>query len=107
MSGGAFEVRYTDAARDDLLRLFDFLLDRAQTAEDFDAAQLAIDTLVTEIEGSLSRAPFIFRKVGESPFLRELIVPFRGFGYVALYEIEGGAKVNVLCVRHQLEDDYH
>jgi plasmid stabilization system protein ParE len=104
---GAFEVRYADAARDDLLRLFDFLLDRAQTAEDFDAAQAAIDTLTNEIEGSLSRAPFIFRKVGDNPFVRELIIPFRGFGYVALYEIEGASKVNVLCVRHQLEDDYH
>ena len=107
MSGGAFEVRYTDAAREDLLRLFDFLLGRAHTAEDFDAAQAAIGTLTHEIDGSLSRAPFIFRKAGGSPFLRELIIPFRGFGYVALYEIEGASKVNVLCVRHQLEDDYH
>lgn len=104
---GAFEVRYTDAARDDLLRLFEFLLDRAETVEEFDAAQVAIDTLTRETEGSLSRAPFIFRKVGGSPFLRELIVPFRGLGYVALYEIEAESKVNILAVRHQLEDDYH
>lgn len=102
-----FEVRYTDAARDDLLRLFDFLLDRAQTAEDFDAAQLVIDALASEIERHLSRSPFIFRKAAASPFLRELIIPFRGAGYVALYEIEGGSIVNVLCIRHQLEDDYH
>lgn len=39
---GDFAVRYTDSARDDLLRLFDFLLDRAQTVEDFDAAQLVM-----------------------------------------------------------------
>ena len=97
---GAFEVRYADAARDDLLRQFDFLLERAKTGEDFDGAQVAIDTLTSEIEGSLSRAPFIFRKIGQSPFLRELIIPFRGLGYVALYEIEGGSEVNVLCVRH-------
>lgn len=106
MSGG-FEARYTHAARDDLLRLFDFLLDRAQTAEDFDEAQRVVDTLVSEIEGHLSRSPFIFRKVGENPFLRELIIPFRRSGYVALYEIEGDSRINVLCVRHQLEDDYH
>jgi hypothetical protein len=31
-----FKVRYTDAARNDLLRLFDFLLDRGKTAQDFD-----------------------------------------------------------------------
>ena len=102
-----FEVRYTDAARDDLLRLFDFLLDRARIAEDFDGAQYVIDTLTSEIENHLSRSPFIFRKAAASPFLRELIAPFRGAGYVALCEIEDSSHVNVLCVRHQLEDDYH
>ena len=102
-----FEVRYTAAARDDLLRLFDFLLERAQTIEEFDAAQLAIDALRTAVQGHLSRTPFIYRKAGNSPFLRELIVPFGNSGYVALYEIEGNDTVNILAVRHQLEDDYH
>lgn len=106
MTGG-FEVRYTDAARDDLLRLFDFLLERAQTAEDFDAAQLAIDTLREQIGVQLSRSPFIFRKAAESPFLRELVIPVGLVGYVALYEVEAGRVVNVLAVRHQREDDYH
>jgi plasmid stabilization system protein ParE len=104
---GEFEVRYTDAARDDLLRLFDFLLDRANTVEDFDAAQLAIDVITAEVEGHLARSPFIYRKVGDSPFRRELIIPFRAFGYVVLYEIEDGSNVNILAVRHQLEDDYY
>jgi hypothetical protein len=40
-------------------------------------------------------------------FLRELVIPSRSAGYVALYEIEGGGGVNVLAMRHQLEDDYH
>ena len=102
-----FEVRYTAAARDDLLRLFDFLLERAQTIEEFDAAQLAIDALCTAVQGHLSRTPFIYRKAGNSPFLRELIMPFGNSGYVALYEIEGNDTVNILAVRHQLEDDYH
>ena len=106
MSGG-FEVRYTDAARDDLLRLFDFLLLRCLTVDDFDAAQLALDTIKAQVENHLTRTPFIFRKAGESPFLRELVIPFRSAGYVALYEIEGGTIVNILAVRHQLEDDYH
>ena len=104
---GDFEVRYTEAARDDLLHLFDFLLARAQTAEDLDAAQLAIDTITIEVESHLSRTPLIFRKAGPSPFLRELVIPFRGGGYVALYEIEGATAVNILALRHQLEDDYH
>lgn len=102
-----FEVRYSDSAREDLLRLFDFLLDRAKTAEDFDSAQAAIDVIRDTVERSLSRAPFIYRKAGDSPFLRELLIPFGGAGYVALYEIEDAAHVTILAVRHQLEDDYH
>ena len=103
----AFEVRYADSAQQDLLRLFDFLLDRAKTAEDFDAAQLAVDAIRDAVERGLSRAPFVYRKAGDSPFLRELLIPFRGAGYVALYEINDAARVTVLAVRHQLEDDYH
>ena len=103
----AFEVRYSDAAREDLFRLFDFLLERAQTAEDFNSAQLAVDAIRETVERSLSRMPFVYRKAGDSPFLRELLIPFRDAGYVALYEIKDAAHVTVLAVRHQLEDDYH
>ena len=103
----AFAVRYTDSAREDLLRLFDFLLDRAETAEDFDSAQEAIDMIRDAVERSLSRTPFVYRKAGGSPFLRELLTPVGASGYVALYEIEDAANVTVLAVRHQLEEDYH
>lgn len=103
----SFEVRYADSAREDLLQLFDFLLDRAITAEGFDAAQVAIDAIRDTVERSLSRAPFVYRKAGDSPFLRELLIPFGSAGYVALYEIRDATSVMVLAVRHQLEDDYH
>jgi hypothetical protein len=66
-----------------------------------------IDALTEAVQTQLSRSPFIFRKVSPSPFLRELIVPFRHMGYVVLYEIENSELVNVLALRHQLEDDYH
>jgi plasmid stabilization system protein ParE len=102
-----FTVRYTETAKDDLFRLFDFLLERAQTIEDLDAAQQALDTLVNEIETHLSRSPFIYRKAGQSPFMRELIITFRRSGYVALYEIENGETITIVAVRHQWEDDYH
>ena len=52
-------------------------------------------------------APFIYRKVRESPFLRQLVIPFGSAGYAALYEIEGGRVVNVLAIGHQFEDDYY
>jgi plasmid stabilization system protein ParE len=104
---GEFAVRYTDMARGDLLRLFDFMLERAHSAEDFDTAQRALDIIRSEIETHLNRTPFIYRKAGVSPSLRELIIAFGSAGYVALYEIEGNAHVNILALRHQLEDDYH
>ena len=103
----AFEVRYTAAARADLLRHFDYLLDQAQTAEDLDRAQAAVDAIERAASQHLSRTPFIYRKAGDSPFLRELLIPFGAAGYVALYEIEGATRVNILAIRHQLEDDYH
>ena len=104
---GSFEVRYSDSARDDLLRLFDFVLERARTAEDLDAAQAAIDAIRDAVERNLSRSPFVYRKAADGPFLRELMISFSGTGYVALYEIEDAAHVTILAVRHQLEDDYH
>ncbi len=104
---GRFNVRYVPAARDDLSSLFDFLLERAQTAQDLDYAESAIDALAGGIERQLSHSPFIYRKSGDSPFLRELIIPSGHSGYVALYEIEDASTVTVLAIRHQLEDDYH
>ncbi len=56
---------------------------------------------------TLKTWPFTCRKAGQSPFLRELIVPFGRSGYVALFEIFGSTDVIVPAVRHQLEDDYH
>ena len=102
-----FLVRYTEGARDDLLRLFDFLLDRAKTVDDFDDAQAAMQAITAEVEGRLARTPFIYRKVGENPFVREMIIPFRASGNVVLYEIDDGSIVNIVAVRHQLEDDYY
>ena len=87
--------------------MFDFLLDRAKTAEDFDTTQVAIDVIRDTVERSLSRSPFVYQKASDSPFLRELLITFTDAGYVALYEIKDATQVVVLAVRHQLEDDYH
>jgi plasmid stabilization system protein ParE len=102
----SFAVRYSAGARDDLLRLYDFLLERASTAEDLELAERALNAITTAAD-SLGRSPFIYRKAGQSPFLRELLIPFFYSGYVALFEIEDAATVTILAVRHQLEDDYH
>lgn len=102
----SFEVRWTAAARVDLLRLHDFLLARAQTIEDLAAADLAIAAIEHAIEHQLGRAPFIFRRAGPSLTTRELIIPHGSTGYVARYDVRAEA-VQVLGVRHQREDDYN
>lgn len=99
-----FKVRFTQEAEDDLLRLFEFLLD-----QDFSAAERAEAAIAKAIE-LLQISPFSCRKAGGGsggPFLRELIIPFGGSGYVALFEIDNPATLTILAVRHQREDDYH
>ncbi len=102
-----FDVRFSAAADDDLARLFDFLLDRAETGEDLDLAQAAIEAVRSAALNQLAATPYSFRKAGKGPTRRELIIPFGATGYVALYEIASPSSVLVLAVRHQREGDYH
>ena len=52
--------------------------------------------------------PFPAREADPAkPLLRELLIPFGGAGYMALYEIDDGHTVTILAARHQREDDYH
>ncbi len=102
----SFEVRYSADARGDLMRLYAFLLDRANTVEVLDVAEWALSAIINAVDG-LGRSPFIYRKAGQSPFLRELLIPFGNSGYVALFEIEDASTVTILALRNQLEDDYH
>lgn len=101
-----FEVRIGAVAFDDVERLFDHLVDRALTAENLVLAHRARDAILNSLR-ALIASPFIYRKSGSSPFLRETLIPFGRAGYVALFEIDGAKTVTVLAVRHQLEDDYH
>ena len=103
----SFVVELSPAAEVDLERLFDFLLDRSETTEDLDRAQAAIDAIRSAAQHRLAITPFSFRKAAQNPAQRELIIPFGGTGYVALYEIVNPSKVVVLAVRHQREEDYH
>ena len=99
-----FKVRFTPEAEDDLLRLFDFLLEL-----DLATAERAQSAVAKAME-LLEIFPFSCRKaVGDrgSPFLRELLIPFGNSGYVALFEIEDKRTVTILAVRHQREEDYH
>ena len=103
-----FRVRLTRDAEADLERLFDFLLkgELSRDGGDLSLPTQAIAALRSGI-ATLETSPFTCRKAGQSPFLRELIVPFGRSGYVALVEIEDETNVAALAVRLQLEDDYH
>lgn len=97
----SFRVRYTKAAREDLRRLFEFLLEK-----DIQAARRARDAIVKAAD-FLRDFPFSCRKADETnPFLRELLIPFGSAGYVALFEIEDQTTVTILAIRHQREEDY-
>lgn len=98
----SWRVRYTRAARDDLTRLYGFLLD-----QDIVVARRAL-TAIGRATDVLRLFPFTCRKAEPgNPLLRELLVSFGTSGYVLLYEIEDDRTVTILAVRHQREDDYH
>ena len=100
-----FRVRFTREAELDLVRLYEFILGREVT--DWAPAERALEAIRHAISG-LERSPFSYRKAsgGDSPFLREVVIPFGDSGYVALFEIEGSDVVTILAARHQREDDY-
>ena len=104
----SFRVRLTRGAEADLERLFDFVLERELAREGGNLA-LAEQALAAIRAGfaTLKTSPFTCRKVGQSPVLREVIIPIERSGYVALFEIEGASDGVVAAVRHQLEEDYH
>lgn len=96
-----YKVRFTQEAEQDLLRLYDFLLE-----SDVIAAERALDAIRSAVE-LLRFSPFSCRKaLSDTFFLRELIIPFGSEGYVALFEIEAGDTVSILALRHQREGDY-
>ena len=103
----SFDVLFSREADADLNRLFDFLLDRAETLEDLALADAALAAIRSSAINHLATTPYSFRKAGKSPTRRELIIPFGSTGYVALYEIASASTVVVLAVRHQREEDYH
>lgn len=103
-----FRVSLTREAEADVERLFDFVLERelSRASGSVELAEQALAALRAGI-ATLTSSPFTCRKVGQSPFLRELIIPFGGTGYVALFEIVDESRVVVAAIRRQREDDYH
>jgi plasmid stabilization system protein ParE len=99
-----FRVEFTPEADADLDRLFDFLLDRAETVQE---AMRACEAIRTAAHSHLAITPYSYRKVGQRPTLRELIIPFGSTGYVLRFDIRTPELVLVIGVRHQREEDFH
>lgn len=98
----SYQVRYTKGAKEDLMRLYSFLVEL-----DLDAARKALEAIEKGVT-FLQDFPFTCRKATPgNPLLREMIIPFGSKGYVALFEIENNDTVTILAFRHQLEEDYH
>lgn len=98
----SYKVLYTEGAREDIKRLFTFL-----SEQDLRAAKHARKTIAASMQ-VLEQFPFTCRKAADDEtFLRELVIPFGGAGYVVLFEIDDDKTVTILAVRHQREDDYH
>jgi plasmid stabilization system protein ParE len=103
----SFSVRLTREALEDLQRLEEFLVEAAVQHGDFDLPLRAVEAIRRELR-VLESNPYTCRKVsGSSPLERELVIPFGGSGYVALFEILSEDEVAVSAIRHQREDDYH
>ena len=101
---GEFQVRFTEKAKSDLNRLYDFLLEF-----DIVTAERSLQAMEDGL-GFLRRSPFSCRKAADGahgPLLRELIIPFGASGYLALFEIEDAHTVTIPALRHQREDDFH
>lgn len=98
----SYQVRFTKSAKEDLQRLYGFLL-----GQDRQAAQRARQAIGKGLE-FLRDFSFACRKaMPGNPFLREMLISFGANGYVVLFEIEAKDMVTILAVRHQREDDYH
>ncbi len=101
-----YQVQYTLEAEEDLIRLYQFFLNRENF--DYSLAERALSAIELAIQ-QLGRFPYNCRKASpNSSYIREVIIPYASTGYLAIYEINPITNtVTILAVRHQREDDYH
>lgn len=99
-------LRLTQVAKDDLHRLFSFIVERElnSSTPNWETPEHALSAIRIALD-LLPGNPFAGRKV-DSPFVRELIISFGKTGQAALYEV-GTDVITVSAIRPQLERDYH
>ena len=103
----SYAVEFTQSAEEDLVRLYEFLLDRAETLEQLAVADEALKVIRQAALSHLSTTPYSYRKVGARSTLRELIIPFGTTGYILRFDIRSPELVLVIGARHQREEDFH
>ena len=99
-----YDDRVSSEARNDIVQLYQFLID-ADTA----AADRALHAIEEGFD-VLRKFPFTCRKAANGklgPRWRELVISFGASGYVVLFEIENHSTVTISAVRHLREDDYY
>lgn len=103
-----YRVIFSPEAEEDLVRLFDHVFERElnSAAGDVEIADRAIDTIEQACR-FLELSPFSCRKVGDSAWVRELVIPFGASGFVAMFEIQDSQTILIGAIRHQRESDYH
>ena len=101
----SYTVSFTAEALEDLTRIEDFLIELALQHADYGLPARALDAIRSEFS-ILQRNPYTCRVAEANPLERELIIPFGGSGYLALFEIISDGEVVVSALRHQREDDF-
>lgn len=98
-----YTVEIVQSAREDIERLYEFLLDAAP-----EYADQAMERIYKSLK-TLEIIPHSCRKASfeEGVQLRELIIDKGISGYIALFEIRPDGVVSVLAIKHQRESDYH
>lgn len=98
----SYQVRISKSADADMRRIY------AQfAARDAGAARRARATILKAME-LLKDFPLTCRKARpERLHIRELVIPFGHYGFIALFQVKDRSEVTVLAVRHQREEDFH
>lgn len=103
----SYAVECTQGAEDDRVRLYDFLLDSAETFTELNVTDEAVKAIRQPALSYLSTTPYSYRKVGARPTLRELIIPFGTTGYILRFDIRSPELVIVIGARNQRKEDFH
>lgn len=98
-----YTVEIEQSAREDIERLYEFLLDAAP-----EYADQAMERIYKSLK-LLEVIPHSCRKAShqDGRQLRELIIDQGSSGYIALFEIRPDSIVSILAIKHQRESDYH